>query len=274
MTDHPFNNPRGGGCVDGQAAHTPPIFPYLLKRYVGRSCEECRTQRIRRASAERQNRGCPATDCGPPGAIFTLTKKDSDMCETDDVESVYLSFDVQDERYAVNSARVTEVVELQKISRVLDVPEFVEGVIALRERVIPVVDGRMYLGLPQREQGAWPTIIVLEADGVPAGLMVDRIAGAVSAPLRRQETLWRDKDERLGTVKVSVIKEVGDHAENVGIVLDVPRLLHTPGVRLDISQQVLMATEATAAGGEKSKHNSCEDIKNFRYDLDTILTPL
>jgi purine-binding chemotaxis protein CheW len=188
-------------------------------------------------------------------------EKDSEQLtlrEPDDAENVYLSFDVQDERYATNSVYVTEIVELQKISRVLDVPDFVEGTITLRGRVIPVVDSRARLGLPRREQGAWPTIIVLEADGVPAGLMVDRVAGIVSAPqqhiapsLRRQEMSRCNEDERPSAVRISAIRKVGAGEENVGIVLDVPRRLYTQGVRLEISQQVLVAAEEAAVGEQE-----------------------
>lgn len=175
------------------------------------------------------------------------------------VESVYLGFDVQDKRYAVDSSCVTEIVELEKVSQVLDVSQFVEGTINLRDRVIPVMDSRVRLGLPLREQGAWPTIIVMEPNGVPTGLAVDRITGPVS--VRRESVVpplcWHgvsgcgEDEPMMSAVQFSTVKRVNEHGDIVGIVLDVPYLLYTCGVRLDFSQEVLMAAEKAGAKGEK-----------------------
>ncbi|MCP4543562.1 MAG: chemotaxis protein CheW [Chloroflexi bacterium] len=172
----------------------------------------------------------------------------------DGVESVYLGFDVQDKRYAVDSSCVIEIIELEKISHVLDVSQFVEGTISLRDRVIPVMDSRVRLGLPQREQGVCPTIIVMEPNGVPTGLAVDRVMGAVSV---RQETVtpppcWHGvnrvaEDETASAVQFSTVERVDEHGDVVGIVLDVPYLLYAHGMRLNISQEVLMAAEKASA---------------------------
>lgn len=172
--------------------------------------------------------------------------------ETGDIENVYLTFDVQDEEYAVSSAYVTEIVELQKISKVMDIPQSVEGVIHLRDRVVPVMDMRLHLGLPWREYGVWPTIIVLESNDVPTGLVVDRVTGVVAMShwqgLHQCETPHQcGEGERVGTVRVPVIKRLDEREDGASIVLDVPRLLYAQGTRLDLSQEVLMAAEAAVA---------------------------
>ena len=174
------------------------------------------------------------------------------------VERVYLGFDVQDKRYAVDSSCVTEIVELEKISQVLDVSQFVEGTINLRDRVIPVMDSRVRLGLPLREQGVCPTIIVMESNGVPTGLAVDRVAGTVSVqrasvtpPPHWHGVSECGEDGPVSEVQFSAVKRMNEHGDIVGIVLDVPRLLYTCGICLDLPQDVLMAAEEAAAKGEK-----------------------
>jgi len=84
-----------------------------------------------------------------------------------------LTFDVQDEECAVNIAYVTEIVGLQRISEVPDVPPFIKGVINLRGKVIPVMDMRLRFGPPWRGYGDRTTVIVLELEDVPTGLVVD-----------------------------------------------------------------------------------------------------
>jgi purine-binding chemotaxis protein CheW len=168
--------------------------------------------------------------------------------EADDIENMYLTFDVQNEEYAVNIAYVTEIVGLQRISQVPDVPPFIKGVINLRGKVIPVMDMRLRFGLPWREYTDRTTIIVLEMDDAPTGLVVDRVTDVLSlAPdsITRPRR-WEDNDDG------SVVKGLGrrDDAESgdsrVSIILDVPLLLLAQDVRLEIPQEAL--AEAASEG--------------------------
>ncbi|MEE8389661.1 MAG: chemotaxis protein CheW [Anaerolineae bacterium] len=193
--------------------------------------------------------------------------------ETYDVENMYLTFDVQDEEYAVNIGYVTEIVGLQKISEVPDVPEFIKGVINLRGKVIPVMDMRLRFGLDWREYGDRTTIIVLELDdpstldGTSAsgqmtltGLVVDQVTDVLSmapesiAPPPRWHgaSRQRGEDDQEGTVIQGLGKR--DDAESgdsgVSIILDVPRLLVDQGVRLDLPQEAAVAAEEAATAGE------------------------
>jgi purine-binding chemotaxis protein CheW len=157
--------------------------------------------------------------------------------EADHIKNVYLTFDVQDEEYAVNVAYVTEIVGLQKISKVPDVPRFIKGVINLRGKVIPVMDMRLRFGLPWREYSDRTPVIVLEWDDVPTGLVVDQVTDVVSmlpenivSPPR-----WREAEEQ----QVTVVKGLGRRDDSVSIILDVSRLLSAQNVRLDLPQEAI-----------------------------------
>ena len=166
-----------------------------------------------------------------------MSERESDLfaiSEVDDIENMYLTFEVQDEEYAVNIAYVTEIVGMQKISEVPDVPGFIKGVINLRGKVIPVMDMRLRFRLPWREYGERTTIIVMELDDAPTGLVVDRVTDVLTmapntiAPPRH----WKgDGDD-------SVVKGLGKRDDGVSIILDVPRLLSARDVRLDIPSEV------------------------------------
>jgi hypothetical protein len=99
---------------------------------------------------------------------------------------------------------------------------------------------------------------VMESNGVPTGLAVDRVTGTVSvqqesvtSPPRWHGVSGCGDDEPVGAVQFSAVRRVNKHGDTVGIVLDVPYLLYTYGNRLDISQEVLMAAEEAAIKGKK-----------------------
>jgi purine-binding chemotaxis protein CheW len=185
-----------------------------------------------------------------------MAERDDDLMmiyEANDVENMYLTFEVQDEEYAVNVAYVTEIVGLQRISEVPDVPAFIKGVINLRGKVIPVMDMRLRFGLPWREYNDRTPIIVLETDDPSttsgafasgqalAGLVADRVTDVVSiapesiAPPPRR----RGADEEGSTV----IKGLGKRDDGVSIILDVLHLLSAQDVSLDLPQEAQAAAE-------------------------------
>jgi len=95
--------------------------------------------------------------------------------DDNNIEDMYLTFGVEAEEYAVNIGYVTEIVGMQKISEVPDVPTFIKGVINLRGKVIPVMDVRLRFGLPWLDYSDRTTIIVLDHDNTSTGLVVDRV---------------------------------------------------------------------------------------------------
>ena len=169
-----------------------------------------------------------------------MSERDTDLLainEADDIENMYLTFDVQDEEYAVNIAYVTEIVGLQRISEVPDVPPFIKGVINLRGKVIPVMDMRLRFGLPWREYGDRTTVIVLELDDAPTGLVVDQVTDVLSLSPESitPPPRWRGADEEGDTI----IQGLGRRDDGVSIILDVPRLLSAPDICLALSPEAL-----------------------------------
>jgi purine-binding chemotaxis protein CheW len=96
----------------------------------------------------------------------------------------YLTFDLGSEVYGLPVLRVREVIGRQTAAKVPYAPEYVQGVINLRGKVIPIVDLRMKFGLPQIEQTDRTCIIVVQLTGkaslILAGAMVDRVSEVVT----------------------------------------------------------------------------------------------
>ena len=73
------------------------------------------------------------------------------MAEQGDGVRQLVVFELANEVYGINIGTVREIIRTQTVTYVPDAPDFVEGVINLRGRVIPVVDLRKRFGLPVTE---------------------------------------------------------------------------------------------------------------------------
>ncbi len=91
-------------------------------------------------------------------------------------------FDLGDERYGLDIATVYEIIRHQPITAVPRSPAFVEGVINLRGRIIPVVDLRDRFGMADAPITKASRIVVCEAAGTRVGLTVDAVSEVLMVP--------------------------------------------------------------------------------------------
>src|SRR5690349_20788962 len=96
----------------------------------------------------------------------------------------YLTVVLENEAYGIGVLKVREIIRMQKITPVPQMPTFVKGVINLRGRVIPIVDLRVKFGL--KAEFAERTCIVVVQVKVPTeqivqmGLIVDSVEEVVT----------------------------------------------------------------------------------------------
>ena len=108
------------------------------------------------------------------------TQKDQDLAETmmiddDDElqENKYLMCLLGDETYGINISYVTDIIELQKITAVPDMPDYVKGVINLRGQVIPIIDLRARFKMEPREYDDRTVITVVHIHDALIGFIID-----------------------------------------------------------------------------------------------------
>lgn len=131
------------------------------------------------------------------------------------------TFQLGDEEYAVNVAQVQEIVRLTAITAVPRSPAFVEGVINLRGRIVPVIDLAKRFALPPRERTKATRIIITEVGGRTIGMLVD----AVTEVLRLAESAIEPAPEILmEDARADVITGIGKLEGRLLIMLDLPRL--------------------------------------------------
>jgi purine-binding chemotaxis protein CheW len=92
----------------------------------------------------------------------------------------YLTFILAGESYAIPVLKVREIIRLTSITPLPQMPEFIRGVLNLRGKIIPVIDLRRRLGLPESADTQSNCIIVVQVPTastgtVPIGLVVDAV---------------------------------------------------------------------------------------------------
>jgi purine-binding chemotaxis protein CheW len=97
-------------------------------------------------------------------------------------ETQIVVFELGDERYGLDIATVYEIIRHQPITAVPQAPAFVEGVINLRGRIIPVVDLRDRFGMASGDLTKASRIVVCEAAGARVGLVVDGVSEVLMVP--------------------------------------------------------------------------------------------
>ena len=80
-----------------------------------------------------------------------------------------------DREYSLLVENVGEIVPMAALTPVPEAPAWLEGVLNLRGRVVPVVDLRVRFGLPRRPAGLDTPIVIARAGDRTAGLIVDAV---------------------------------------------------------------------------------------------------
>ena len=137
----------------------------------------------------------------------------------DSQRDLFLTFHLHQEDYGIAINHVTEIIGIQDITEVPDMPTEVKGVINLRGRVIPVMDVRLRFGLPDRDYDERTCVIVVEVNEHSTGLVVDRVKDVVEIVAEQIEPL------PCGNRDQSYIQGLGKVDSAVKILLDIKSLV-------------------------------------------------
>ncbi len=145
------------------------------------------------------------------------------MEETEDAqEGQFLTFNLAAQQYGMEIRHVTEIIGIQKITDLPNMPNYIKGVINLRGKVIPVIDVRLRFGMDEREYDERTCIVVVNLNTVAVGFVVDTVSEVINIPEIDIEPPPRTKLENLDGGFIQGLGKVGDE---VKILLDVHELL-------------------------------------------------
>ncbi|ADU75234.1 purine-binding chemotaxis protein CheW [Acetivibrio thermocellus AD2] len=132
----------------------------------------------------------------------------------------YLTFVVEKEYYGIEIRYVTEIIGIQSITEVPDLPEYIRGIINLRGKIIPVMDVRLRFGKKPREYDDRTCIIVIDINDMFVGLIVDSVCEVMSIP-DGEIVVPPDFDQN----ENRFIKGIGKTGNEVRLILDCEKLL-------------------------------------------------
>jgi len=132
-----------------------------------------------------------------------------------------VTFTLKDEEYAVDILKVQEINRIVEITEVPNSPQYVEGVINLRGKVIPVINLRMKFGFEEKEFDDVSRIIIMDVNGITNGIIVD----SVSEVLRIPSHIVEPAPPLASDVISMYIKGIAKFEERLIILIDIEKLI-------------------------------------------------
>jgi purine-binding chemotaxis protein CheW len=151
----------------------------------------------------------------------------------------YLTFELDKETFALDVAKVREILDSPAVTKVPQTPDYMKGVINLRGSVVPVIDLRLKFGMAETEQTVNTCIIVVEVEVEGENVILGALADSV------QEVIDLEPEQvepapRIGTkLNTDFIKGMGKYSEEFIMILDIDK--------------VFSLVELAAVAGEKKQ---------------------
>ncbi|HLP18080.1 MAG TPA: chemotaxis protein CheW [Bacteroidota bacterium] len=133
-----------------------------------------------------------------------------------------VSFNIGEEDFGVDIVKVQEIIRMLNVTQVPNSPSYVDGVINLRGKVIPVIDLRSRIGMPRIAHTKNTRIVVIELVGKTVGFVVD----AVSEVLRIPKSVTEPPPQTvMQNMKTDYITSVAKLEDRLLILLDLEKIL-------------------------------------------------
>jgi purine-binding chemotaxis protein CheW len=154
-----------------------------------------------------------------------------------------LTFDLQGDMFAVEAVHVREILDLVTITEVPKSNPFVNGLINVRGKVVPLADLRIKFGMEQRPPTVDTRIVVLEiefeGEPVAVGIRADKVHEVTEIPA----TELQDTPKVGMRWRPEFIRCIGKRGDNFMVVLDIARVFSA-------AAQVDAGSDAAAANLE------------------------
>lgn len=149
-----------------------------------------------------------------------MTEQDTMEAAYESQKDKYLTFTLGHEAFGIEIQYILEIIGIQPITEVPEMPDYIKGIINLRGSIIPVMDARMRFRKPYVEYNDRTCIIVIRMDNIPIGLIVDSVSEVLVIPSGEvvPPPDIRGKDR--------FVKGIGKVNSEVKLILDCRRLLH------------------------------------------------
>lgn len=143
------------------------------------------------------------------------------LVEEDTQHGRFLTFLIDSEIFGIEIQFVTEIIGLQEITNVPEVPNYVKGIINLRGKIIPLIDVRLKFNKISIPYDDRTCIIVIDVKGVSIGLIVDNVDEVLTID---DDNISPPPETKTG-FENRYIKGIGKANNQVQLLLDCEKLL-------------------------------------------------
>jgi purine-binding chemotaxis protein CheW len=157
-----------------------------------------------------------------------------------------VGFRIGRETYGVPITALHEIVRVPEITAVPDAPDYMEGVINLRGKIVSVLDLRKRFGEKQVTSGKRNRILVLEHNGRLCGLIVDSASEVLKIP----ESEVAPPPTEFLEGGLNCVTGLGKHQGRLIVLLDMAKLLQQPTLTPTKSEKPPAAATRAAAGSQ------------------------
>jgi purine-binding chemotaxis protein CheW len=154
--------------------------------------------------------------------IMAESYNESAILEEDTQSGRFLSFSLEDEMYGIEIKNVTEIIGMQPINKIPEVPDYVKGIINLRGKIIPLIDMRLKFGMQPIEYNDRTCIVVININEVSIGLIVDNVDEVITID---GENISQPPSNKIGYDN-KYIKGIGKVSDKVLLLLESSKILN------------------------------------------------
>ncbi len=141
--------------------------------------------------------------------------------EVDTQRGKFLTFNLGNEYYGIEIRFVTEIIGIQAITEVPELPDYIKGIINLRGKIIPVMDVRIRFKKAPVNYNDRTCVIVIDIKDISIGLIVDSVSEVLAIP--DQDIVPPPELNKGGN---RYIKSIGKVGNDVKLILDCYKLLN------------------------------------------------
>ncbi|MBI5057932.1 MAG: chemotaxis protein CheW [Nitrospirae bacterium] len=136
----------------------------------------------------------------------------------------HLTFKLDDEIFALDIAKVREVLEYTKVTKVPQTPDFMRGVINLRGSVVPVVDLRLKFGMTETQKSINTCVIIVEVSVDGEKTILGALADSVQEVLELEPEQIEPAPKIGMRLNTEFIKGMGKRDGEFIIILDIDKV--------------------------------------------------
>lgn len=141
----------------------------------------------------------------------------------DDMRGRFLTFQIDAEMFGIELYNVMEIVGIQLITKMPEMPDYIKGIINLRGKIIPVMDIRLRFKKTEKDYNDRTCIIVIDYGSTSIGLIVDSVSEVLTIP---DEDIVVGSEMDYTKYTRGYVKNIGKVGDKVVLLIDCEKLLN------------------------------------------------